>query len=151
MGQLDQVQYLLHPHRAVGFAPFVQLERVLDVLRDVHVREQRVVLEHEADVARLHVEPGDVGAPDQDAPGRRLGEPGDGTQQRRLAGAGRAEERAELAAGNVQVGRLQADMAVRECQREPVDGDAVGRRGMGLAVGGPALRNLVNCHALPFI
>ena len=62
-----------------------------------HVREQRVVLEDGVDVAVVRRDVGDVLAAEQDRAGRRLLEAGDHAQHRRLAGAGRPEQREELA------------------------------------------------------
>ena len=59
--------------------------------------EQRIVLEHEADIALLHgLVRGVLVAEEDGALGRAL-QPGDQPQQRRLAGAGRPEQRDQLA------------------------------------------------------
>ena len=78
------------------------LQREHDVLRRRHVRKQRVVLEHHADVALV----GLARAPDRVpsssiAPLGRTLEAGDHHQRRGLAGAARAEEGDELAALDV--------------------------------------------------
>ncbi len=70
-----------------------------DVLAHVHVREERVLLEHEPDPALVGLEsnPGRRVEPhlvaERDPPARRAHEPGDGPEHRRLAGAGRPDER----------------------------------------------------------
>ena len=59
--------------------------------------EERVALEHEPDIPLLHGELERVVAVEQDASGGRHVEAGEDAEQRRLAGAGRAEQRHELA------------------------------------------------------
>ena len=78
----------------------LHLEPVAHVLADRHVREEGVVLEDGVHVARVRRLPRDVFAAEGDAAGVRLLEPGDHAQRRRLAGAGRAEQREELACGD---------------------------------------------------
>ena len=57
------------------------------LLNTRHVAEERVVLEHEADVPLPHVEIEGVAAAEEDAAfGRRI-EPGEDAKQRRLARA----------------------------------------------------------------
>ena len=65
--------------------------------RDGHVAEERVVLEHEADVALPRRDAGDVAAVQRDAPVVDLGEAGDGAQERALAAAAGPEQDEELA------------------------------------------------------
>ncbi len=73
------------------------LQRKRDVALDRHVREQRVALEHRAHRARFGRAAGEVLAVEQDA--ARVGkvEARDHPQQRRLAAAGRTEQREEFA------------------------------------------------------
>ena len=66
------------------------------------MREQRVVLEHHADVALRGIELGDVGLIDQDPSLIRGLEARDDLQQRRLAGPAGAENGDELAGGNAE-------------------------------------------------
>ncbi len=88
---------------ALGGGKLAHGERVLDVLRDREVREQRVVLEHHADVALVRRHGVEQGTFEADlAAGRKL-EAGQHHQAGRLAGAGRAEQRQELALIDVQV------------------------------------------------
>jgi hypothetical protein len=70
---------------------------VADVLRDRHVREQRVVLEDRVDVPVERWEIRDVLSVQEDQPRRRLLEPGDHPQAGRLARPRRAQEGEELA------------------------------------------------------
>src|SRR6266496_486220 len=65
------------------------------------MREQRIVLEHEADVATVGGQAGDVFAVEANAPGVGLLEAGDHPQRRRFAAAGRSEQRQELAGMHV--------------------------------------------------
>jgi hypothetical protein len=78
-----------------------------DVLEHRHVLEERVVLEHEAHPALLHGGPrGVLLAEEHRAFGRRF-EAGEDAKQRRLAGAGGAEQRQELAGADVEVDAVQ--------------------------------------------
>ena len=83
-----------HPLRR----PAARLEPEGDVLADREVREERVVLEHHAEVAALGRHAGHLLAVHQDAAGVGDLEPGQAAQERRLAAAARAEERHDRAA-----------------------------------------------------
>ena len=78
------------------------------VLEHGHVAEQRVVLEHEADVALADAARQRVVAVEQHLSLVRPFEAGDDAQQRRLAGARRAEQRNQLAGLDVQVDASRA-------------------------------------------
>ncbi len=99
--QLDQREQILDPladlgvRRALSARPRAQAEG--DVLGDIHVPEQRIILEHEADAAPAHRHGERIAAIEQHAPAARLLEPGNDAQQRRLAGAGRPEQRDQFA------------------------------------------------------
>ena len=71
-----------------------------DIRRDCHVRKQRVALEHRVHRAPVRRQRADVGPVQRDAPRIRLHEPGDGAQQRGLAGPGTAEQHEQLTAIN---------------------------------------------------
>src|SRR5262249_55318406 len=94
-----------------------------NVLEDAEMPEERVVLEDEADVPLAHRRVGHVlvGVAD----GARVGglEPGDDAEERRLAGAGRAEEREQRAA--------------RDLERHIVEGHEV-PEALGHVLGGDA-------------
>ena len=93
----DQLQELLAPGQAVGPLHAPDAQRELDVVRDAHVAEQRVVLEHEADAAVARHDAGDV-APVQGHPAVvDLDQARDRAQERALAAARRAEQHEELA------------------------------------------------------
>jgi hypothetical protein len=78
------------------------LQREGDVLGHAHVREQRVALEHHAEIALVGGRPGDVLAADLDLARGRVLEPRDGHQDRRLARAAGAEQRHEFAGCHVE-------------------------------------------------
>ena len=78
-------------------------KREQDVLQHRHVREQRVGLEDQADVALLRRRVGDVAAADEDAARGRPVEAGDQRQQRRLARAARSQDGDELALRHRQI------------------------------------------------
>ena len=67
-------------------------------LRDGHVREQRVVLEHHAEAALFRRQRIDAHLVEPDAAARELHEPGDAVERGRLAAAGRPEQADEFAA-----------------------------------------------------
>ena len=71
-------------------------QREGDVLADVHVREQRVILEHDADVALVRRHEGDVAVAEMDRAGRGLDEAAEDAEQRGLSGPRRPEQRDEL-------------------------------------------------------
>ena len=104
-----------------------RLPGVGDVLADVHVGEERVLLEDETDSALVglakqplrRVEP-DVRV-QGDPPGGRLDQAGDRSEHRRLAGSGRPDERdgAFDLEGQLQDERPQRQLEVRrECRHE---------------------------------
>src|SRR4029079_14905758 len=74
-----------------------------DVLEHVQVREQRVALEHRVDRTPVGPNAGHVPAADADAPGGRILEAGDHPQRRRLAAAGRPDDREEFTGLDLQV------------------------------------------------
>ncbi len=96
-GELHQLEHGRHlaPDVVARQPALLQPER--HVLRDRHVRPQRVVLEHHAHVAPPRRHRADVAAPDQHLARLVAVEARDEPQQSRLAGTGRAEQREELA------------------------------------------------------
>ena len=102
-GQAHELERLGRAAAALLARDLGDLEAVLDVVADRHVREQRVVLEDRVDVARVGRQAGDVGAAQLDRAGVGDREAGDQPQRRRLARAGGAEQREELALGDVEV------------------------------------------------
>ncbi len=97
--QPDQLEHLAHAPLAFGRRAAAQAEA--DVGRDVEMREQGVVLEHDAHAAPLGLGPllrrRDALRVDVHAAFVGPHEPGDRAQRRRLAAAGRAEQAADLA------------------------------------------------------
>jgi hypothetical protein len=100
-------------------------------VRDRHVLEQRVVLEHEADLALACRNARDVAAVEGHPAVVDLGESGDGAQQRALAAAARPEQHEEFAGldaeGHVvdDRRRLVPFRHLIECNRH-VQGDFIG-------------------------
>jgi hypothetical protein len=102
------------------------LQPVADVAAHRQVREQRVVLEHHADLAALDRQARHVVAAEQDAAaGVRRVEAGDQAQRRRLAAAGRAEQHERLAGADRQVERFEHARAA-EGLRAAGQGDGSG-------------------------
>ena len=97
---------------------------VAHVLLDGHVREERVVLEDEADAAALgrQVGPG-LGveqhrAVELDSPALRPEEAGDRAQHRRLPGSGRPHERHRLLADGEVEGYAEGTTGNVDCESE---------------------------------
>ena len=79
-------------HRVTDRAP-TQTER--DVLKDRHVRKQRIRLEHRVDGSLVRLERGDVRAAEQNLSFGGVLKPRDKAQRRGLAAARGAEQRKE--------------------------------------------------------
>src|SRR6185312_7063028 len=130
--ELDGVERGLNAPCDLGRRHAAQLQRKRDVARDVHVREERVALEHEAYVALVGCEAHDLALAEAHAADVRPDEPGQDHQERRLAGAGGSEQRQELAAADIEVDGVERARAVVRL-RHPADRDrdrgARGHRG----------------------
>src|SRR5439155_12798622 len=94
-----------------------KLEREADVLRDRHVRVERVALEDHSDPPVLRVEMVHALVAEDDRAARRAVDPGDHEERRRLAAARGAEERDELARAHLEVELVhRGDIAELLCQ-----------------------------------
>ena len=93
--------------------PLGELEREAHIVGDIHMRIERVVLEHHRDVAVLGMDVIDAPARDLDvALGHRL-KPGDHAQQCRLAAARGPEQHDEGAVLDVEVDAMDnLDVAI---------------------------------------
>ena len=103
-----------------------QAER--DVLEDREVAEQRVVLEHEADLAVARVRRRRILAVKRDGTAVRPLEPGDDAKQGGLPGAGGAEQGEELAGLHGQAHVVHGD----EVAEALVDAGKLNAHGIGL-------------------
>ena len=83
-----------------------------DVVVDVHVREERVFLEHGVDLALVGRDVHDILAVEEDLALGGLQEAAEDAQQRRLAAAGGTEQGDELIFVNVQADALEDDLPV---------------------------------------
>ena len=106
----DHGERLVHAAHALRLGDPAHAQREGDVLGDVHMRPQRIGLEHHADVAFLRRQrpagTADDGVAElHDAAVGHL-ESGHQPQQRGLAAAGRPEQREELAVGDVEAHAL---------------------------------------------
>ncbi len=112
--QVDQRQHLGHARGAALARPALQAEG--HVLRDAHVRKQRIVLEHHADAALLGADPATAGddlAGDLDLALVGAVEPGDQAQRGRLAAAAGADDQQDLAGRDLEVELAQRlDLAI---------------------------------------
>ena len=95
-------------HLTLDVAPAHSLRAQAErhVLAHAHVRVERIVLEHHRHVALMRLQPGHVTPAEHDAPARRPLQPGDASQRRALAAAGRAEQGEELAMRDMEVQRM---------------------------------------------
>ncbi|MNP01130.1 hypothetical protein D3C76_929340 [compost metagenome] len=101
--ELDHAQHTLHPLADVGLAEVAHAQRKGQVLGHGHVREQRVVLEHHADVALVRRHVVDRAPGQLDFTGGGGFEAGQHHQAGGLARAGRAKQGEELALADIQV------------------------------------------------
>ncbi len=67
-----------------------------DIVEHRHMTEQRVMLEHETDLAIARVQAADVGAVEANMPAGLMLQPGDNAQQRGFPGTGRPQQRDHL-------------------------------------------------------
>ncbi len=81
----------------------LELQPEGDVFIDREMREQRIGLEHQADGALVGRHAGDVGAVETDMTALDRQQAGNGAHRRRLAAAGRAEQRDQLALADVEI------------------------------------------------
>ena len=131
-GEADQLQRLADPARLVRLGRLPLAQPVAHVLRDVHVREQRVVLEHGVHVPAVRRDARDRLAGEVDLALGGLLEARDHPQGRGLAAARRAEERVERAALDRQAHRVDRDdlaEALGDVDDLDVRGSRRGRRG----------------------
>ncbi len=109
--ELDELEQLVDARSDLSLCGAAHLEPERDVVAHRHVPKERVVLKHEAEGAILHLGVGRLDAVDVDAPGVGHVEARDEAQDGALAAAARAEERDELAVGDLE--RDVVDGAVR--------------------------------------
>jgi hypothetical protein len=100
-------------------------EPIGDVLRHAHMREQRVVLEYDTDLAAVRRQRVDGAIADNDLAAALLDEAGDDPEQGGLAATGRAEQRDQFAPLD-----LQSHVVDREPRAVTVS-DAVKRKRLG--------------------
>ncbi|MPM41469.1 hypothetical protein SDC9_88124 [bioreactor metagenome] len=92
-----------HPGLALLVGDVLHLEREAHVVRDGHVRVERIVLEDHRDVAILGGQIGDLAVPDPDGPPGHLLQTRQHAQGGRLAGPRRAHQYHELPVADLQV------------------------------------------------
>ena len=102
-GELDEIERVLHALRHLGCADAAHAQSERDVFGGGHVRKQRVVLEHDTDVAPEGRQVGDRAALQEDLAGRWWQETRDEAERGRLAAARGPEQRDELALLNREV------------------------------------------------
>ena len=132
--QPDHLECLFDATDALRLRNPSPAQRVVDVASDVPVRPHGVLLEHHAQLPSLRRDASPLPRDDSladahPASGGRL-EARDRAQERRLAGAGRADKREELTVAQREVNAVEADGAAREADGDRVEGDG--------------------CHGVPF-
>ncbi|MPM60397.1 hypothetical protein SDC9_107248 [bioreactor metagenome] len=85
--QPHQVEHLIDAGGLLGFGNLAGLQPVGDILGDRQMREQRVVLEDQAEITAVGRGVGDIASVDDDLTCRWLHEAGDHIEQSRLAAA----------------------------------------------------------------
>ena len=120
VGEADELEHLLGARRALRRAHLAHPQAELDVAAGVHVGEQAVGLEHHPHVAAVRGHVGDVAAADHHAPAVGAVEAAEQPQRRRLAAARRAEQREQLARGDVEVELVERGERA-EAARQPVE------------------------------
>ena len=108
-GELHQVERLRDALRRFRRRHLSHSQAECDVFSGGHVRKQRVVLEHDADVPPERRQAFDMLALEPDLASRRREESGDQAQRRRLAATGRSEQRDELAFVDVKIDAGDSD------------------------------------------
>ena len=103
LAQPHQVGHACQRLLLVRLRNLPHVQPVGDVVRDRHMREQGVVLEHHPDVALRRREPRDILAADQDLPAAHLVQPRDEPQDRTLAAARRPQKRQETARLDIEI------------------------------------------------
>jgi hypothetical protein len=124
--ETDQVQHALDARAQLGRRHRAPAKAEGDVLEHGHVREERVRLEDQPEVAAMDGHPRDVLARQHDLPAVGLDEAGDHPEERALAAARGAEKREELAGGGVERHVVDRDHRA-ERLAEPAHGER--RRG----------------------
>src|SRR5262245_6268829 len=101
-GEPDELERLAHAPRALRRVDPGDARAEADVSRDVAVREEGRVLEHEPDSSPMRRNGGHVALVEEDPTGGGWLQPGDDPEDRRLARTARAEQRETLAGWNVE-------------------------------------------------
>src|SRR6516225_6613995 len=96
-GKPHQGEDLAHRNRDVRSLLALHPEPIRHVLEDGQMREERIVLEHEADAAVIGLDASDVPIANEDASRRRLLEACDHAKRRGFAAARWSEQRDEFA------------------------------------------------------
>ena len=107
------------------FGVLADAERKGDILKHIHMPEQGIMLEHEADTAGGGMGLGRLDPANGDAARVRLVQPGDEAQQGGFARARRAKQRQQLALVHGEVHVIEHRMAV-EAARDIGNGDFSG-------------------------
>src|SRR5689334_24967686 len=111
VGQGDQLQRSLHAALAFSALHPLRAQSIGNIVRDIQVRKDRIGLKYHIDGSLVWGAIGNINAFEMDAAGIGRSEAADHAQQRRLAAAGRSQQRKEFTAGNGEIGALDCDHA----------------------------------------
>src|SRR5262245_49777488 len=145
--KLDERERIGNSTRDLGLGNPAHPEAVAHIRRHAHVREQRVVLEHDADLAPIGRKIGNAPAVDRDLAAVGHQEAGDEVEERGLAAARRSEQGHQLAAADQQRYRVgRGDIAEAfgdaiELDRNRVAGRPASRRNERRTFSGNAQRS----------
>ena len=128
VGQADHVEGFADALCLFGAGQFAQRQAEADIFGDVHMRKQRVVLEHGVDRPVEGPERGDIAAVEQHLAARRAFEAGDDAQAGGLAAARRPEQGQEFAADDVEIDGIEPDDAAGKNLRDRLQPDERIRR-----------------------
>jgi hypothetical protein len=121
--QPEQLGHLVDAALDLALRCLTDAKAVAEVVAHVHVRVERVVLEHHRDVALARLEAGDVSIAEADRTVVHGLEARDHPQQRGLAAAGRTDEHHELAVLDRQTDPVHGLDAIREPLADPAQDD----------------------------
>ena len=124
----EQVEHLLHAACRLRLGNARHPQAVTDVLRNRHMREQRVILVNDSQPALLHGQAADVLAVEQDAAGLQGKRPGNRLEQHGLAGARLPHDGEYLVRLDMQFVNAQQEAAAARHHVANLDAAAAHRR-----------------------
>ena len=127
--EAEDLSGVLDPLLALPLRHLADLEAEPEILLDIHVRVERVVLEHHRDVALFRFEVGHLRVADLDLARRDILQARQQAQDRRFAASRRADEHHELAVADLERHVVHGDDLVGEQLRDSFEDD-LGHQGL---------------------